>query len=174
MHVKASCRLGNVVVAKLINSLDVFPAHPVCRHRVLRRRWILVFGRQQSALDIVYISRFGQVIDRTHLHRGDGRGDVAITRQHNYTYFVTHVSQMLNDVETTAILEAQVDDRIARPNRRNLNRGFGDAEGSVNVEPPLLHGFGQLVQPCLIIIDEKQGPVQGCCIWFRAQGMTSK
>src|ERR1700692_1094092 len=55
MHVQPSCGFGDVAVAHLVDALDVLPAHPVRRHRILRRLGLLRAAGKQGGDDIVGI-----------------------------------------------------------------------------------------------------------------------
>ena len=53
MHVEPSRGLRNVAVAHLVDALDVFPAHAVGRHRVVRQLGFLGAACQQRGDEVV-------------------------------------------------------------------------------------------------------------------------
>src|SRR5258708_9914134 len=82
MHVEPPRGLGDVTVAHLVDALDVFPAHPIRRHRIVRQLGLLGAAGKQSRNDIVGVGRLRKIVHRAHLHGGDGGGDISITRPH--------------------------------------------------------------------------------------------
>src|ERR1700760_3680809 len=63
VHVEPARRLRDVAIAHFIDALDVFPAHAVRRHRVLRRLGFFRAGRQQCSDDVIGIGGLGEIID---------------------------------------------------------------------------------------------------------------
>src|SRR5258708_19141514 len=82
MHVEPPRGLGDVTVAHLVDALDVFPAHPIRRHRIVRQLGLLGAAGKQSRNDIVGVGRLRKIVHRAHLHGGDGGGGIFLSPQH--------------------------------------------------------------------------------------------
>src|SRR5262245_66192548 len=68
MHVEPPRRLRDIAVAKLIDALNVLPAHPVGRHRILRWRCLGISRCDQRLIDIVGVGGLSEIIDGAELH----------------------------------------------------------------------------------------------------------
>ena len=58
MHVEPSRRFGNIAIAGFINALNMFPAHAIRRHRIVRQLGLLGATREQGGNDIVGVGGF--------------------------------------------------------------------------------------------------------------------
>ena len=72
MHAQAARGLRDIVVAQLVDALDMLPADAISRHRVFRRRRQIAPTGQQRGSDIVGIRGFGEIVSGTRLDRSDG------------------------------------------------------------------------------------------------------
>src|SRR5690606_25770218 len=75
MHLQPARGFGNIAVAEFENPLDMFPAHALGRHRLVRRRRVGGIADFQRPIDVICIGGFGQVIGRTGLHGRNGGRD---------------------------------------------------------------------------------------------------
>jgi hypothetical protein len=83
VYVEPARGLGDVAAAQLVDALDVLPAHPIGRHRVLRRIGLAAVGREQRIDDVVGVGRLCKVVDRAELHGVDHGRDIAVAGQHD-------------------------------------------------------------------------------------------
>ena len=146
VHVEPARRLRDVAVAHFIDALDVLPAHAIRRHRVLRWLGFLRTGRQQRCDNVVGVGRLGQVIDRAHLHRGHGGGDIAIAGEHNGACVRPLALQGRDDVE------ADIGDLADLDRARAYDLVLVPREGFQFVSPlrnarSIIDSLGRVVRP---------------------------
>src|SRR5438552_1448549 len=110
VHLETPRGFRDVALAQLEDALDMLPAHPVGRHRVLGGFRRLALAREQRALDRVGIGRFRQVIERPGFDRSDRGRDVAIAGEDDDARARPALAQGADDVEAATVAETQIDD----------------------------------------------------------------
>ena len=134
MHFEAPGGLGDIASALLKHPLDVFPAHPVCRHGILgwSGQWPLRF--QQGSGDIVCVGGFWQVIDSPLLNCGNRRRNITVAGQHHDPAIWLCFLDSLNDLESVAIIQPQIDYGVLANSPSQLD-ALGHAFSRGNREP---------------------------------------
>ncbi len=83
VHAEPSRRLRNIAIAKLVNPLNMLPAHPVRRHRIFRELGLIMRLGHESVKNLLGGGRLGQVIEGAEFHGGHRGCNITIARQNN-------------------------------------------------------------------------------------------
>ena len=105
MHVEAARRFRDVVIAQLVDALDVFPPDPVGRHGIFR--WFGTVGttRQQGIHNVVNVGGLGQVVDGPRFHGGYRGGDCAVARKDHCVRVFPDAVESLNNIKAGTVLK---------------------------------------------------------------------
>ena len=106
MHVELARGLRNIAAAQFVDALDMLPPHAIRRHRIFRRLGLAAFHRKQGVDHVVGVGGFGELIDRTELHRIHSGCDVAVARKHDAAGVRPAAFQRRNHIEAVAVAEA--------------------------------------------------------------------
>ena len=102
---------------------------------------------------------FGEIIDRAHLHRGHGGGDVAVAGQHDGARLGALALQRRHHVEAVAVAEPQIDHGEGRRRLADLRQAVGDAVAGGHGEAAGFHGARQALQKRLVVLHDQERAV---------------
>ena len=157
MHPKPPGGLGDVAVALLEHPLDMLPPNAIRRHRIVRRwRQRPVAVGQKRGLDLVGVGRLGDVVDRTGLHRGHGRGDVAVSGQDHDPRIRPPITDHRHQIKAVAVFDAQIEDGEGRADVANNVPGVAQARHRDDVKAAFLHRPRQSVSERRIVVEDQQ------------------
>src|SRR3546814_15290522 len=80
----------------------------------------------------------------------------AIARQHDDPGIVARLAQGLHHLEAGAVVETQVDHRIARRQAARYRQAVGNGVGGLDGKATTLHGARQAIAEALVVIDDQQ------------------
>jgi hypothetical protein len=78
MHVEATRGFRHVAPTRVVNLLDVLPAHAIRRHGMLRRLGFAALRGKERGNDVVRVRRFCEIIYGAEFDCSDGGGDIAV------------------------------------------------------------------------------------------------